>query len=125
MTKSHRGPVREPAAARVSRLAAPRHAGSTAARAAAVNDAFFRQVVASMRNGVLAFTRDGKLTLINHEAYSIFDIAPEASDVGRPVSEVLQAHPEVVRVLHNVFDVHLLPNRAELRLRPSGKVIGY
>ena len=125
MTKSHRGPVREPAAARVARLAAPRHAGSTAARAAAVNDAFFRQVVASMRNGVLAFTRDGKLTLINHEAYSIFDIAPEASDVGRPVSEVLQAHPEVVRVLHNVFEVHLLPNRAELRLRPSGKVIGY
>jgi signal transduction histidine kinase len=24
-----------------------------------------------------------------------------------------------------VFDVHLLPNRVELRLRPSGKVIGY
>jgi signal transduction histidine kinase len=41
------------------------------------------------------------------------------------VSEVLQAHPEVVRVLHSVFDVHLLPNRAELRLRPTGKVIGY
>lgn len=125
MTKPHRGPVREPAAGRVTRLAAPRHSGGTSARAAAVNDAFFRQVVASMRNGVLAFTRDGKLTLINHEAYGIFDIAPRASDVGRPVSEVLQAHPEVVRVLHNVFDVHLLPNRAELRLRPAGKVIGY
>jgi signal transduction histidine kinase len=78
-----------------------------------------------MRNGVLAFRRDGALTLINEEAYSIFDIPPGPGDLGRPIAEVLQAHPEVVRVLNTVFDVHHLPNRAELRLRPSGKVIGY
>jgi signal transduction histidine kinase len=38
---------------------------------------------------------------------------------------VLRDHPEIVRVLNAVFDLHLLPNRVELRLRPSGKVIGY
>jgi signal transduction histidine kinase len=90
-----------------------------------VDALFLRHMVAGMRNGVLAFTRDGRLALINREAYHIFDISPQAGDLGRPVTEVLQAHPEVVRVLNTVFDVHLLPNRAELRLRPSGKVIGY
>jgi signal transduction histidine kinase len=78
-----------------------------------------------MRNAVLAFTRDGRLALINEEAYRIFDIAPRRGDLGRPVAELLLQHPEVVRVLNGVFDLHLLPNRAELRLRPSGKVIGY
>ena len=38
---------------------------------------------------------------------------------------MLRDHPDVVRVLSGVFDVSLLPNRAELRLKPSGKVIGY
>ena len=73
---------------------------------------------------MLAFTRDGRLALINDEAYRIFDIAPR-DDLGRPIAELLRDHPEVVRVLNSVFDLHLLPNRAELRLRPSGKVIGY
>ena len=89
------------------------------------NEAFFRYLVAGMRNGVLAFTREGRLTLINEEAYRIFDLAPRHDDLGRPVAELLQQHPEVVRLLNSVFDVHLLPNREELRLRPSGKVIGY
>ncbi|MBI2186300.1 MAG: PAS domain-containing protein [Acidobacteria bacterium] len=89
------------------------------------DEAFFRYLVAGMRNGVLAFTRDGRLALINDEAYRIFDLTPRHDDLGRPLAELLPSHPEVVRMLNNVFDLHLLPNRAELRLRPSGKVIGY
>ena len=78
-----------------------------------------------MRNGVLTITRDGTLALINDEAYRIFGVTPRRTDLGRPVAEMLRDHPEVVRVLNGVFDLHLLPNRVELRLRPSGKVIGY
>ena len=78
-----------------------------------------------MRNGVLAITRDGTLALINDEAYRIFGVTARRTDIGRPVADVLRDHPEVVRVLNTVFDLHLLPNRVELRLRPSGKVIGY
>jgi len=88
-------------------------------------EAFFRYLVAGLRNAVLAFTRDGRLALINDEAYRIFDITPQRDDLGRPIAELLREQPEVVRVLNGVFDLHLLPNRAELRLRPSGKVIGY
>jgi PAS domain S-box-containing protein len=89
------------------------------------DDAFFRHIVSGMRNGVLAITRDGSLALINDEACRIFGVAPQPSNLGRPMAEVLRAHPEVVRILTGIYDLHLLPNRVELRLRPSGKVIGY
>ena len=90
-----------------------------------MDDAFFRHIVTGMRNGVLALTREGLLALINDEAYRIFGITPRRTDLGRPVADVLRDHPEVVRLLSGVFELHLLPNRAELRLRPSGKVLGY
>jgi len=78
-----------------------------------------------MRNGVLAVTREGTLALINDEAYRIFGIQRQAHDLGSPLSLMLKAHPDVVRVLMDAFHMHLLPNRAEMRLRPSNKVIGY
>jgi signal transduction histidine kinase len=115
----------------VRRTSAPRPAASrrrteaTPRRAANINDTFFRFIVSGMRNGVLAITRDGTLALINDEAYRIFGVTPRRTDLGRPVAEVLRDHPEIVRVLSGVFDLHLLPNRVELRLRPSAKVIGY
>ena len=93
--------------------------------APAHDDAFFRHIVSGMRNGVLAITRDGSLALMNDEAYRIFAVTPSPTDLGRAAADVLRDHPEVVRVLATVFDLHLLPNRVELRLRPSGKVIGY
>jgi len=78
-----------------------------------------------MRNGVLAIARDGTLALINDEAYRIFGTRPRPEDLGAPLSQVISDHPDVVGVLMNAFDLHLLPNRAEMRLRPSNKVIGY
>jgi signal transduction histidine kinase len=88
-------------------------------------DAFFRHIVAGMRNGVLAITSVGTVALLNEEGYRIFGVQPQADDLGKPVAEVLRAHPEVVRQLLSAFEMHMLPNRAEMRLRPSGKVIGY
>jgi signal transduction histidine kinase len=90
-----------------------------------VTDSFFRFIVSGMRNGVLAVTRSGMLALINDEAYRIFGLTQSPGDLGSPVSEVLRAHPDIVRILHGVCDMHHPPNRVELRLRPSGKVIGY
>jgi signal transduction histidine kinase len=89
------------------------------------SDAFFRHIVSGMRNGVLAITRDGCLALINDEAYRIFGVLPRTDDVGQPIALVLKDHPDVVRVLTGAFDLHLLPNRVEMRLKPSNKVIGY
>jgi nitrogen-specific signal transduction histidine kinase len=88
-------------------------------------DAFFRHIVSGMRNGVLAITRDCRVALINDEAYRIFGIPETADAVGQQVSTVLKDHPDVVRVLAGAFDLHHLPNRVEMRLKPSNKVIGY
>jgi signal transduction histidine kinase len=104
---------------------APRRGRSTGASGPEPADAFFRHIVAGMRNGVLAITRAGAVALLNEEGYRIFGVEPRADDLGKPVAEVLRAHPDVVRQLLSAFELHLLPNRAETRLRPSGKVIGY
>jgi signal transduction histidine kinase len=99
--------------------------GGSGAGPTAIDDAFFRHIVAGMRNAVLAVTRDARLALINDEAYRIFGAVARPDDLGRPLAEVLTAHPDIVRVMSSAFELHHLPNRVEMRLKPSGKVIGY
>jgi signal transduction histidine kinase len=78
-----------------------------------------------MRNGVLAITRDGAVAVMNEEACRIFGLRPDPDDLGRPYGDVLRQHPDMVRVLASAFELSHLPNRAELRLKGTGKVIGY
>jgi signal transduction histidine kinase len=100
-------------------------AAGDAGRFNLVSDRFFRQLVLGMRNGVLAVTRDGRIAVMNEVAYRILDILPRDGDLGRTFDEVLTSQPDIVRILSAAFDLAHLPNRAELRLKPSGKVIGY
>jgi signal transduction histidine kinase len=103
-----------------------RRPARAATKAAALpEDRFFRHVVSSMRNGVIAIRRDGTLALINDEAYRIFALAPRADDRGRPFGDVLRDRPAILRVLTGAFEMSTLPNRAELRLKDLGRVIGY
>ena len=94
-------------------------------RLASADDTFFRHIVNSMRNGVIAFRRDGTLALMNDEAYRTFDLMPSPLDLGRPFADVLNDRPEVIRVLSGAFELSHLPNRAELRLKDLNRVIGY
>lgn len=55
----------------------------------APDDRFFRHIVDSMRNGVLAVHRDGTVALMNDEAYRIFGLERLADDIGRPLTAVL------------------------------------
>jgi len=93
--------------------------------ATTVGDRFFRDMVASMRNGVLAVTRVGAVAVMNDEAYRIFGLTPDADDIGRPYMDVLRVHPDMVRVIASAFELSHLPNRVELRLKSTGRVIGY
>jgi signal transduction histidine kinase len=88
-------------------------------------DPLFRHIVSSMRNGVLAVRADGALAVMNDEAYRIFDLTPDAANLGRSFTAILDNHPDVVRVITSGFELSHLPNRAELRLKASGRVIGY
>jgi signal transduction histidine kinase len=92
---------------------------------ASADDRFFRHLVSSMRNGVLAVHRDGSLALMNDEAYRIFSLIRRPEDIGRKFSEVLQSRPAAIRVLGSAFELSHLPNRAELRLKDLDRVIGY
>src|SRR5438093_2287738 len=96
-----------------------------AIRLASADDRFFRHIVSSMRNGVIAFRRDGTLALMNDEAYRTFALTPSPSDLGRPFADVLHDRPEIIRVLSGAFELSHLPNRAELRLKDLDRVIGY
>ena len=82
-------------------------------------------MVANMRNGVLAIDRAGYLVLINDEACRAFGLPPDLDYLGQRYSDVFRAHPDIVRVLAGAFELATLPNRAELRLKPTDKVIGY
>jgi signal transduction histidine kinase len=82
-------------------------------------------MVANMRNGVLAIDRSGHLVLINDEACRAFGLPPDLDYLGQRYGDVFRQHPDIVRVLGGAFEMASLPNRAELRLKPTGKVIGY
>src|SRR5438552_788123 len=100
-------------------------AGATQRRSKAPEDRFFRHIVSSMANGVLAVHRDGTLALMNQEAYRIFALTPDPEDIGRPFAEVLGPRADIVRVLTAAFELTHLPNRLELRLKDLDRVIGY
>jgi len=96
-----------------------------ARRSKAPEDRFFRHIVSSMANGVLAVRRDGTLALMNQEAYRIFSLTPDPDDIGKPFAEVLGPRADIVRVLKAAFELKHLPNRLELRLKDLDRVIGY
>jgi two-component system nitrogen regulation sensor histidine kinase GlnL len=92
---------------------------------AALPPSFFHDVVSSLRNGVMVITSGGHLAHLNREACRILDLDADAVVVGARYAEVLRTHPDIVRVLKSAFELSNPPNRAELRLRPTGRVIGY
>jgi signal transduction histidine kinase len=96
-----------------------------AVRVISADDRFFRHIVSSMRNGVIAFRRDGTLALMNDEAYRTFGLPKSPDDLSRPFADVLRDRPEIIRVLSSAFELSHLPSRAELRLKDLNRVIGY
>ncbi|HKW02037.1 MAG TPA: ATP-binding protein [Vicinamibacterales bacterium] len=91
----------------------------------ALSDRFFRHLVFNLRTGVLAITRDGRIAAMNDIAYRVLGLSARPGDIGRPFAEVLQDCPEVARILQQGFDSDDLPNRAEMRLRKTGRAMGY
>src|SRR5437016_4712079 len=109
-------PQRPDARSSRRRSASPVAGTAVASRAAAAHR-FFRHIVSSMRNGVIAVHRGGALALMNDEAYRIFALTRQVGDIGRPFADVLSARPDVIRVLVGAFELTHLPNRVELRLK--------
>jgi signal transduction histidine kinase len=90
-----------------------------------VAEGFYKDLVWNLRNGVLAVTRDGRVAVMNDVAYRILGLQPRRTDIGVPFAQVLKDVPDVSRIVSGAFELSHLPNRAELRLKSTGKVIGY
>jgi len=90
-----------------------------------LGDRFFRHLVFNLRTGVLAITRDGRIAAMNDMAYRVLALPAGVDFIGRQFSDVLGDVPEVLRVLQQAFDGNDLPNRAEMRLRKTGRAMGY
>ena len=90
-----------------------------------LGDRFFRHLVFNLRAGVLAITRFGELAAMNDVAYRVLGLQPHPGDLGKPFTEVLLDYPDICQVLSGAFEGESLPNRAEMRLRKTGKAIGY
>ncbi len=109
-----------PAERRLLQVDSPRRAAEDP-----LSDRFFRHLVFNLRTGVLAITRDGRVAAINDIGYRVLGLAARPGDIGRPFAEVLHDCPEVARILQQGFDSNDLPNRAEMRLRKTGRAMGY
>lgn len=90
-----------------------------------VPDRFFRDMVTSMRNGVIAITREGHVAVLNAVACEALNIPADPTNLGGHYTDVLESSPEVIRILAAAFESDHLPNRAELRLKSTNRVIGY
>ncbi len=108
-----------------ARAGARKRAPARSGAASAVPETFYRDLVWNLRNGIVAVTKDGCVAVMNDAAYSILGLKPQPADIGRPFAEVLKEVPDVCRIIAGAFDLSHLPNRAELRLKRTAKVIGY
>jgi two-component system nitrogen regulation sensor histidine kinase GlnL len=124
--RKSRGASRRPAptVARGTNKSSAARRRSARTRAVA-EDVFYRDLVWTLRNGVIAITRDGRVAVMNQVAYRILGLTPKPSDIGSAFTAVLRDRPDVSRIVAGAFDLSHLPNRAELRLKSTGKVIGY
>src|SRR3954462_1273142 len=98
-------------AAKPSRATRARKTGAPKAEPQVVPDGFYRDMVWNLRNGVVAVTRDGRVAVMNDNAYRILGLKPRSSDIGRHFSEVLKEAPDVLRMVGSAFDLSHLPNR--------------
>ena len=121
--------AKPPRSARTRKLG-PAKAGRSAAPkgdsgSGFVPDGFYRDMVWNFRNGVLAITRDGRIAVMNEIAYRVLGLEARTNDIGRHFTDVLKDVPDVARIVASAFEISHLPNRAELRLKNTEKVIGY
>jgi signal transduction histidine kinase len=118
-------PTRAPRSKKLRPTRPAREAAPSAPGPGVVPDGFYRDMVWNLRNGVVAITRDGRIAVMNDIAYRILGLKARAKDIGRHFTEVLKDVPDVSRIVAGAFELSHLPNRAELRLKNTGKVIGY
>ena len=81
-------------------------------------------MVHNLHNGVIGIWRDGSIAVVNGAAYRILGLDADPGHIGRSFLDVLGEHHDLAAILALAFTDAELPNRADLRLRSTGKAIG-
>jgi len=92
-----------------------------------MGDNYFKNVVGSMRNGVITVDLDGVIQIINGVAMDVLNLGTE-NLVNRDCEEVLKDYPEIIHMLKGAFTFKHLPDRAEIVIKREGgksKIIGF
>ncbi len=62
-------------------------------------EAFYRNIVHSLRNGVIAIWRDGSMAVVNDATYRILDLDADPAHIGRSFHDVLDKDHDLADVL--------------------------
>ena len=82
-------------------------------------------MVTSMRNGVIAIRATAASSRSTRRRTASWGSRRTPRTRAGTISDLLRGHPDLVRLFAAAFELIHLPNRAELRLKPTGTVIGY
>jgi len=77
-------------------------------------------LLGSLRTGLLAADASGRLVRLSPEAARVLELGEVAPQLGRPLGEVLAAHPALAALLGEALRGRELPPRAELELTLRG-----
>ncbi|HDL53473.1 MAG TPA: PAS domain-containing protein [Proteobacteria bacterium] len=92
-------------------------------------DGFALKVLKHMKSALVVIDREGSVLVLNRSARKILSLGNEDIAIGKSCRDVFAAYPYLSDLLMTSFDIHTLPDRAELELkgRPAGdrKVVGY
>ena len=86
-------------------------------------------VLRHLKSALVIIDRSGTILIFNAAASKVLGLGPEENLIGRNCREVFSEYPYLNDLLLASFDIHTLPDRAELeiknRLNGDRKVIGY
>jgi len=90
---------------------------------------FALNVLKYLKSALAVIDREGRILVLNRSAVKILSLDDEVSAIGKNCKDVFASYPYLSDLLMSSFDIHTLPDRAELELQrqPAGdrKVVGY
>ncbi|HWP35766.1 MAG TPA: ATP-binding protein [Thermodesulfobacteriota bacterium] len=78
------------------------------------------RLLAAARSGVLVVDADGRVVFVNDAAARLLGLTAPAA-AGRPVSELLAAHPPLLRLVAGAAAGEATPPKTELAIRTAGR----
>ena len=77
---------------------------------------FTLNILKHMKSALIIMDREGRIMILNDSARKILGLAPELEVTGKDCKVILHAYPRLSDLFRTSFDMHTLPDRAELEI---------